>query len=87
MRTASDFDRAPPGEDDVFHLLYAEQGGFPPSIQNIYIAGATVVEHVLDKWDSIYASGVPVENYIGDLFNSLDSPYPPDIGSQESYIN
>lgn len=87
MRTASDFDRAPPGESEVYHLLYADQGGFLPSIENIFIAGSAIVQDVLSKWNSTYSAGIVAENYIGDLFNSLNSTIPPDIGTEEIYIN
>lgn len=80
MRTASDFDRAPPGETEVFHLLYAAQEGFEPSIENIWIAGSAIVEDVVGKWAGTYEAGVKADNYLGDLWNSLDSQVKPDIG-------
>ena len=80
MRTASDFDRAPPGETEVFHLLYADQEGFGPSIDNIFIAGDAIVKDVLSKWEGTYAKGIKATNYLGDLWNSLDSKVAPDIG-------
>ena len=39
MRTASDFDRQYEGEAATYNLFYADQGGFEPAIQNIYLAG------------------------------------------------
>jgi purine nucleoside permease len=80
MRTASDFDRAPPGETEVFHLLYPDQEGFGPSIENIWIAGEAIVKDVLGKWSGTYEGGVKAKNYLGDLWNSLDSKVKPDIG-------
>lgn len=80
MRTASDFDRAPPGETEVFHLLYADQEGFEPSIENIFIAGKAIVDDVLQNWNKTYRNGVQADNYLGDLFNSLNSSVTPDIG-------
>ena len=80
MRTASDFDRAPPNESEVYHLLYADQEGFLPSIENIYIAGNAIVQDVVANWEGVYARGIKPDNYIGDLFNSLSSPIMPDIG-------
>jgi purine nucleoside permease len=80
MRTASDFDRAPPGETEVYHLLYANQEGFGPSIENIWIAGEAIVKDVLGKWSGTYEGGVKAKNYLGDLWNSLDSKVKPDIG-------
>ena len=80
MRTASDFDRAPPGETEVFHLLYANQQGFEPSIENIYIAGGAIVRDVLKYWKGTYEGGIKADNYLGDLWNSLNSTIKPDIG-------
>ena len=79
MRTASDFDRAPPSETEVFHLLYANQEGFDISIDNIYIAGHPIIMDVISKWDTIYKAGIKPTNYIGDLFNSFGEKNP-DIG-------
>lgn len=80
MRTASDFDRAPPDETEVYHLLYADQQGFEPSIENIFIAGHAIVEDVLGKWSGVYEKGIKSENYLGDLFDSLGGKIKPDIG-------
>ena len=80
MRTASDFDRAPPGETEVFHLLYADQEGIEPSVENIFIAGSAIVSDVLAYWKETYEGGILPGNYVGDLFNSLDSAVAPDIG-------
>lgn len=87
MRTASDFDRAPPGETETFHLLQAEQEGFAPAIENLYVAGIEIVKDVLEHWEDVYESGVKAENYVGDLFNSLGSEVAPDIGTEAIYIN
>lgn len=87
MRTISDFDRAAPDETEVYHLLYAEQEGFTPSIQNIYIAGIEIVKDVLMYWDGTYDKGLKPGNYVGDLFNSLDSEVAPDIGTAYYYLN
>lgn len=78
MRTASDFDRQYMGEDATFNLLYADQGGFEPAIQNIYLAGIKVVEGILGGWDTTFAAGVKATNYIGDIFGSLGGT--PDFG-------
>ena len=86
MRTCSDLDRAPAGESEVFHLLYADQEGFGPSIANIYLAGIEIVKDVLLYWDEVYAGGIKPGNYIGDLFNSLGSEIAPDIGTEAIYI-
>lgn len=87
MRTISDFDRAPPDETETFHLIEAEQGGFEPSINNIYIAGIEIVNDVLKHWNSTYAGGIKPGNYVGDLWNSLNSEVAPDIGTETIYIN
>jgi purine nucleoside permease len=87
MRTISDFDRAPPGETEVYHLLYAEQEGFEPSIQNIYLAGIEIVKDVLMYWNETYDKGLTPGNYIGDVFNSLPGDIPPNIGAASAYIN
>lgn len=87
MRTASDFDRAPPDETEVYHLLYAEQEGFGPSIANIYLAGIEIVNDVLKYWNGTYAEGIAADNYVGDLFDSLPGLVAPDIGTSDFYIN
>jgi purine nucleoside permease len=78
MRTASDFDRPYPGEAAQYNLLYADQGGFEPSIENIYNAGIKVVEGILQGWDKTFAAGVQPSNYIGDIFGTLGGT--PDFG-------
>jgi purine nucleoside permease len=80
MRTASDFDRAPPSETEVYHLLYADQQGFEPSIENIFIVGNAIVKDVLDHWGGVYEKGIVAGNYLGDLFDSLGGKIKPDIG-------
>lgn len=87
MRTASDFDRAPPDETEVYHLLYAEQEGFSIAIENIFVAGNVIVKDVLDRWNGTYEAGVKAENYVGDLFNSLGGEVRPNIGTEEIWIN
>jgi Purine nucleoside permease (NUP) len=78
MRTASDFDREYPGESATYNLFYANQGGFEPSLQNIYLAGVKVVEGILTHWESTFEKGVKPTNYIGDIFGSLGGT--PDFG-------
>ncbi|CAK3999118.1 purine nucleoside permease [Lecanosticta acicola] len=87
MRTASDFDRAPADETEVYHLLYADQQGFTPSIENLYQAGIEIVKDVLEQWEDLYADGVKAENYVGDLLNSLGGDVMPDIGTEAVWIN
>jgi purine nucleoside permease len=78
MRTASDFDRPYAGESDLQNLFYANQGGFVPSCQNIYLAGVKVVMGILDGWESTFKKGVKPSNYIGDIFGTLGGI--PDFG-------
>lgn len=78
MRTASDFDRPYPGESAAYNLLYAEQGGFEPAIENIYNAGIHVVQGILKGWHTTFARGVKPRNYIGDIFGTLGGQ--PDFG-------
>lgn len=83
MRSASDFDRAPPDETEVWHLLHAKQEGFVSSVRNLYLAGIEIVRDVLEHWESVYESGVKAENNVGDFWNSLASEVEPDIGTPE----
>lgn len=78
MRTASDFDREYPGEAATTNLFWADQGGFEPAVQNIYLAGIKVVMGILDGWNSTFAAGVKASNYIGDIFGTLGGV--PDFG-------
>lgn len=85
MRTASDFDRPYPGEADTENLFYADQGGFEPALQNIYIAGIKVVQGILAAWDQTFAAGVKPDNYIGDVFGTLGGT--PDFGPGSAFNN
>ncbi|OCK84626.1 NUP-domain-containing protein [Lepidopterella palustris CBS 459.81] len=78
MRTASDMDRPYPGQAATTNLFWANQGGFEPSLQNIYLAGVKVVEGILEGWNSTFAQGVNATNYIGDIFGTLGGT--PDFG-------
>ena len=84
MRTASDFDRPPPGVSQIQNLLYDDQGGFEPAINNIYIAGIKVVEGILAGWNSTFSKGIKAPNYVGDVFNSLGGK--PDFGLPSTFI-
>jgi purine nucleoside permease len=85
MRTASDFDRPPPGVSEIQNLLYMDQGGFPPAIQNIYLAGIKVVTGILDGWESTFDKGITPTNYVGDVFNTLGGT--PDFGLPSYFIS
>lgn len=45
LRTASDIDRAPPNVEE-YDSFEADQGGFEPSIQNLFIVGHPIVKQV-----------------------------------------
>ncbi|KAK4051264.1 hypothetical protein OIO90_004745 [Microbotryomycetes sp. JL221] len=45
LRTASDFDRAPPTIASAYEAFEANQGGFEPALQNLVIVGKPLVEH------------------------------------------
>lgn len=85
MRTASDFDRPYAGESDTFNLFYANQGGFGPSLTNIYLAGIKVVEGILGEWETVFEVGVNATNYVGDIFGSLGGT--PDFGPGSAFNN
>lgn len=85
MRTASDFDRPYAGEADTFNLFYANQGGFDPAIQNIYLAGVKVVEGILRGWKPLFEKGINATNYIGDIFGTLGGK--PDFGPGSMFNN
>ncbi len=57
LRTASNFDREPPGQD-VGVSLSAKSGGFLPSIHNAYRVGHALTADILGRWDA-WSSGVP----------------------------
>ncbi|WWD21142.1 hypothetical protein CI109_105623 [Kwoniella shandongensis] len=73
MRTASDFDRAPPNQETVF-AFETNQGGFSPAIANIYVAGLPIVEGIINDWDSTFAEGIDPQSewsYNADVFHTL----------------
>jgi len=84
MRTASDFDRPPPGVSALQNLLYENQGGFSPAIKNIYLAGIKVVTGIVDGWNTTFAQGVKPSNYVGDVFDTLGGT--PDFGTPKDFI-
>ena len=85
MRTASDFDRPFAGEADTENLFYADQGGFDPAINNIYLAGVKVVEGILNGWNRTFSKGVNATNYVGDIFGTLGGV--PDFGPGSQFNN
>lgn len=84
MRTGSDFDRPFSGESDLVNLFYADQGGFEPAINNIYLAGVKVVEGILDNWNTTFEKGVNATNYVGDILGTLGGK--PDFGLPADFL-
>ncbi|KAK8843339.1 hypothetical protein IAR55_006995 [Kwoniella newhampshirensis] len=73
MRTASDFDRAPPNQDTIFSFQ-TNQGGFSPAIANIYVAGLPIVEGIINDWDTVFGGGIdPQEGWAfnADVFHTF----------------
>ncbi|KAJ7198271.1 purine nucleoside permease [Mycena pura] len=70
MRSASDFDRPPPGQSAVDQLL-GPAPGFEPAILNLHVAGVEVVNMIVDAWPSTFKDGIEPTNYVGDVFGSL----------------
>nr|WP_244109453.1 purine nucleoside permease [Burkholderia anthina] len=61
LRSGSDFDRPPEGVSDVSNLLdYQSQGGFVPSLDNLYLAGSPLVHTIVKDWPH-WKKGVPAE--------------------------
>jgi len=78
MRSASDFDRPPPGISAAYHLFYAAQGGFEPALLNLYLCGQPIIDDILMYWNSTYEPGLKPGNYIGDILGTLGGT--PDFG-------
>ncbi|GAA98867.1 hypothetical protein E5Q_05555 [Mixia osmundae IAM 14324] len=74
LRTASDIDRAPPGVDEYTAFEY-DQGGFEPSIANLYLAGSPVVNDILAKWNTTYEAGIAPQKdgFYGNILGTLRS--------------
>lgn len=73
LRTGSDFDRAPPGMS-AFDGFAADQGGFPPALQNIFIVGNPIVQGILKDWDEFKDGIQPQDGWLSsaDVLHSLD---------------
>jgi purine nucleoside permease len=84
MRTCSDFDRPPPGVNDIDNMFYVNQGGFSPAVQNIYLAGVKVIEGIVDGWEDTFEKGVNATNYVGDIFETLGGTA--DFGAPADFI-
>ncbi|ORY77643.1 purine nucleoside permease [Leucosporidium creatinivorum] len=78
LRTASDFDRAPPGNVTAYDAFEAAQGGFEPAIENLVVVGKPLVEHIIKYWKSIYKAGVAPQSggagsFYGDNLGTIRS--------------
>ena len=71
MRTASDFDRPPPGMSAADNLFNGQDAGYDPAVMNIYLAGVKIVQGIIKNWSSTFAAGITPQNYIGDIFGSI----------------
>ncbi|KAK4700826.1 hypothetical protein P7C70_g5417, partial [Phenoliferia sp. Uapishka_3] len=80
LRTASDFDRAPPPSANLtaYEAFEASQGGFTPAIANLFIVGWPVVKEIAYDWPA-WVDGTPTQNvnsteapsFYGDVFGTL----------------
>ena len=59
LRTASDFDREPPGRTPI-DSLPADAGGFVPATENAYRVGSTFADAVIAGWPA-WSQGVPAD--------------------------
>ncbi|KAH8669496.1 purine nucleoside permease-domain-containing protein [Tricladium varicosporioides] len=78
MRSGSNFDRPHPGISCMDNLFHVTQGGFIPSLENLFNAGNPVVRGILAQWETKFAAGITPKNYIGDMFGTLGGK--PDFG-------
>jgi purine nucleoside permease len=58
LRTASNFDRPYPGQTAYDSLVTSISGGFVPSLQNLFNAGAPLVRAIVLNW-AAWQVGVP----------------------------
>src|SRR5450830_727067 len=49
LRTASNFDRQPPGMT-ALESMRAQSGGYPPALRNLYLAGNPLVQDIVAHW-------------------------------------
>jgi purine nucleoside permease len=59
LRTASNFDREPPGKTPI-ESLTAKSGGFMPSVTNAFRVGNAFADAVIGGWDA-WRTGVPAK--------------------------
>lgn len=86
MRAGSNFDRQHPGETAAQSLFDDISGGFPISLANLYNAGRPIVDDILAKWDKVWSDGIKVNNYVGDILESVPNGFEPDIGTEYGQI-
>ncbi|TFW31157.1 purine nucleoside permease [Duganella callida] len=58
LRTASDFDRPPPGMTPL-ESLTEDSGGYPIALRNLYLAGAPLVREIVANWPRWQAGPPP----------------------------
>ncbi|KAF2439217.1 purine nucleoside permease [Karstenula rhodostoma CBS 690.94] len=78
MRTASDMDRPYPGEAATTNMWWSNQGGYPPALRNLYLAGVKIIEGIVGGWNETFAEGVNATNYVGNILGSIGGT--PDFG-------
>jgi purine nucleoside permease len=78
MRTASDMDRPYPGEAATTNMWWSNQGGYPPALKNLYLAGIKIIEGIVGEWNETFAQGVNATNYVGNILGSTGGT--PDFG-------
>ncbi len=59
LRTASNFDREPPGVSPDASLR-ADSGGFGPATENAYRVGGALADAIIGDWPS-WSGGVPTD--------------------------
>ncbi|KAJ7266983.1 purine nucleoside permease-domain-containing protein [Mycena haematopus] len=62
----------------IIRIYLGNPPGIVPSLLNLHLAGAAVVQGILNEWDSKYVHDVQADNYIGGVFGSLGGQ--PDFG-------
>jgi purine nucleoside permease len=85
MRSGANFDRPATNMSCLDNLFYVPQGAFQTSIDNLYLAGAPVVNGILKGWKDTFEAGVQPRNYVGDIFGSLGGT--PDFGPGRAWNN
>lgn len=74
LRTGSDFDRAPPGMS-AYDGFTADQGGFPPALQNLFVVGNPIVQGIINDWDEFEGGIAPQDGWLStaDVLHTLDA--------------